>query len=144
MSYRPKEATPVTASINKAGEGFYPLHDRHDFHDARLNLIAPIPDGKVFNEDGAVVFDLGDFAYLTDDAPRPDTVDASLWRTSQVIHEGGLYKVVDRIYSDLARIDVTPQGLVVRAMVPGLDPDTLQRLTAAPLHFDVRVGGYIA
>jgi acyl CoA:acetate/3-ketoacid CoA transferase beta subunit len=53
-------------------------------------------------------------------------------------------KVVDRIYSDLARIDVTPQGLVVRAMVPGLDPDTLQRLTAAPLHFDVRVGGYIA
>ena len=48
-------------------------------------------------------------------------------------------RVVDRIYSDLARIDVTPQGLVVRAMVPGLDPDTLQSLTAAPLRFDQRV-----
>jgi 3-oxoadipate CoA-transferase, beta subunit len=48
-------------------------------------------------------------------------------------------KVVDRIYSDLARIDVTPQGLVVRAMVPGLDADTLLQLTAAPLRFDERV-----
>jgi 3-oxoadipate CoA-transferase beta subunit len=48
-------------------------------------------------------------------------------------------RVVDRIYSDLARIDVTPQGLLVRAMVPGLDADTLQQLTAAPLRFDERV-----
>jgi len=48
-------------------------------------------------------------------------------------------RVVDRVYSDLARIDVTPQGLLVRAMVPGLDADTLQRLTAAPLRFDARV-----
>lgn len=51
-------------------------------------------------------------------------------------------KVVDRIYSDLARIDVTPQGLLVRAMVPGLDAHTLQRLTAAPLRFDARVAVY--
>jgi 3-oxoadipate CoA-transferase beta subunit len=48
-------------------------------------------------------------------------------------------RVVDRIYTDLARIDVTPQGVVVRAMVPGLDAQTLQRLTAAPLRFDERV-----
>jgi 3-oxoadipate CoA-transferase beta subunit len=47
-------------------------------------------------------------------------------------------RVVDRIYSDLARIDVTPQGLLVRAMVPGLDARTLQGLTAAPLRFDER------
>jgi len=48
-------------------------------------------------------------------------------------------RVVDRIYSDLARIDVTPQGLLVRAMVEGLDAETLQGLTAAPLRFDQRV-----
>jgi 3-oxoadipate CoA-transferase beta subunit len=48
-------------------------------------------------------------------------------------------RVVDRIYTDLARIDVTPRGLVVRAMVPGLERDELQRLTGAPLHFDERV-----
>lgn len=117
MSYSPKEATPTTAAINKAGESFYPLEDRHDFHDARLNLIAPIPNGQVLNDAGDVVFDLGDFAYLTDDAPRPDTVDASLWRTSQVIHEGGLYKVVDRIYqvrnNDIA-VDEMRDQLVMR------------------------------
>ncbi len=47
--------------------------------------------------------------------------------------------MVDRIYSDLARIDVTPHGLVVRAMVEGLDADTLRQLTAAPLRFDASV-----
>ena len=40
---------------------------------------------------------------------------------------------VDRIYTDLARIDVRPDGLVVRCMVEGLDFPTLQSLTAAPL-----------
>lgn len=40
---------------------------------------------------------------------------------------------VDRIYTDLAVIDVTPQGLVVREIVPGLNFEELQTLTAAPL-----------
>jgi 3-oxoadipate CoA-transferase beta subunit len=52
--------------------------------------------------------------------------------------------VVDRIYTDLARIDVTARGLVVRAMVPGLSRDELQRLSGAPLHFDERVGALTA
>jgi 3-oxoadipate CoA-transferase, beta subunit len=43
--------------------------------------------------------------------------------------------VVKRIYTDLARIDVTPDGLRVQAMVKGLDGPTLQARTAAPLHF---------
>jgi len=48
-------------------------------------------------------------------------------------------KVVDRIYTDLARIDVTPRGLLVRAMVHGLDAATLQSLTGAPLQFAPQV-----
>ena len=40
---------------------------------------------------------------------------------------------VSRIYTDLAVIDVTPQGLVVREIVAGLDHDSLQALTGAPL-----------
>jgi 3-oxoadipate CoA-transferase beta subunit len=40
---------------------------------------------------------------------------------------------VNRIYTDLAVIDVTPKGLVVREMVPGLTFDELQSLTDAPL-----------
>ena len=42
---------------------------------------------------------------------------------------------VDRIYSDLAVIDVTPQGLVVTDMVAGLTPAALQAQTGAPLSF---------
>jgi 3-oxoadipate CoA-transferase, beta subunit len=42
---------------------------------------------------------------------------------------------VSRIYTDLAVIDVTPQGLKVRDVVPGLALDALQSVTGAPLIF---------
>ena len=44
--------------------------------------------------------------------------------------------VVDRIYSDLAIIDITPDGLRVRAMVRGLDFAALQARTAVDLKLD--------
>ncbi|MUI11250.1 3-oxoacid CoA-transferase subunit B [Massilia dura] len=40
---------------------------------------------------------------------------------------------VNRIYTDLAVIDVTPDGLVVREMVEGLTFEELQKRTGAPL-----------
>jgi 3-oxoadipate CoA-transferase beta subunit len=43
--------------------------------------------------------------------------------------------VVKRIYTNLAMIDVTPQGLVVREMVEGITPEALQKLTEAKLTF---------
>jgi 3-oxoadipate CoA-transferase beta subunit len=43
---------------------------------------------------------------------------------------------VSRIYTDLAVIDVTPQGLVVREMVEGLSFDELQRITGVPLAYE--------
>lgn len=41
--------------------------------------------------------------------------------------------VVSRIYTDLAVLDVTPAGLVVRDMIDGLTLQTLQSRTDAPL-----------
>ncbi len=41
--------------------------------------------------------------------------------------------VVNQVYTDLAIIDVTPTGFVVRAMVEGLTLDTLQHKTGAPI-----------
>ncbi len=41
--------------------------------------------------------------------------------------------VVDRIYTDLAVIDVTPAGLVVRDMIDGMTLSDLQSRTGAPL-----------
>ncbi len=43
---------------------------------------------------------------------------------------------VDRIYTDLAMIDVVPEGLIVRRMVEGLSFDELQKHTGAQLSLD--------
>jgi 3-oxoadipate CoA-transferase beta subunit len=43
---------------------------------------------------------------------------------------------VSRIYTDLAVLDVTPQGLVVREMVEGLAFEELQRITGVPLAYE--------
>jgi 3-oxoadipate CoA-transferase beta subunit len=42
---------------------------------------------------------------------------------------------VSRIYTDLAVIDVTPNGLVVREMVPELSFEELQSITGVPLAY---------
>jgi 3-oxoacid CoA-transferase B subunit len=42
-------------------------------------------------------------------------------------------RCVKRIYTDMAVIEVTDQGLVLREIAPGLDPDAVQRKTEAPL-----------
>ena len=41
---------------------------------------------------------------------------------------------VHRIYTDLAVIDVTPQGLLVRNLAPGVSFEDVQQRTDAPLH----------
>ena len=40
---------------------------------------------------------------------------------------------VTSVYTDLCVIDVAQDGLVVREMVPGMDIDTLQSRTGAPI-----------
>jgi 3-oxoadipate CoA-transferase beta subunit len=42
-------------------------------------------------------------------------------------------RVVDRIYTNLAVLDVTPQGLMVRELAPGQTIEALQAVTGAPL-----------
>jgi 3-oxoadipate CoA-transferase, beta subunit len=42
-------------------------------------------------------------------------------------------RCVSRIYTNLAVIDVTPEGLIVREIVDGLSFDELQQKTEAPL-----------
>ena len=49
-------------------------------------------------------------------------------------------RVVDRVYTDLAVIDVTPAGFLVREIVAGMSRDDLQALTGAPLHYAPDVG----
>lgn len=118
MTYTPKGATPATAAANREAVARYAMDDRQDFADTDRGFIAPFPD-KVYGADGRVIFDASRFDYLTEDAPAPDTVEPSLWRQSQVIRKGGLYKVVDGVYqvrnNDIANLTVIEgeTGLVV-------------------------------
>ncbi|WNV77528.1 3-oxoacid CoA-transferase subunit B [Geodermatophilus sp. DSM 44513] len=43
--------------------------------------------------------------------------------------------VVDRVYTDLAVLDVGPAGFVVREVAPGVTPEALQAVTGARLTF---------
>ena len=49
---------------------------------------------------------------------------------------------VNRIYTDLAMIDVIPQGLIVRRLVPGLSFEMLQKQTGAKLIQDPLCSAY--
>lgn len=48
--------------------------------------------------------------------------------------------VVDRVYTDLAVLDVTPDGFTVTEIVPGLSREELQARTGAPLSFTADAG----
>jgi 3-oxoacid CoA-transferase B subunit len=43
--------------------------------------------------------------------------------------------VVDRVYTDLAVLDVVPDGFLVRELVAGVSREQLRSLTAADLRF---------
>ena len=44
-------------------------------------------------------------------------------------------RCVRRVYTDLAVVDVTPSGMVVREMIEGIDQEALQARSGAPLTF---------
>ena len=118
MAYAPKDATPATAAANREALSRYDMADRQDFADSERGFIAPFPD-KLYATDGRVIFDASRYDYIDDDAPAPATVNPSLWRQSQLIRKGGLYKVVDGVYqvrnNDIANLTVIEgdTGLVV-------------------------------
>lgn len=117
---QPQNASAATMNANKALLQELPFNDQESFHNASRGLIAPLPDnGVIKNTNGDVVWDLSRFSFIKKDAPSPDTVNPSLWRQSQLVSMGGLFKVSERVYqvrtADLSNITFIegPQGIVV-------------------------------
>lgn len=98
MSSQPKEATSITAQINRDAVSLYAFEDEQDFEDIKRGFIAPVPnDGVILNDAGAVIYDIKDFGFIEGEAP--DTVNPSLWRQSLLLKESGLFEVIpDGIY----------------------------------------------
>jgi alkyl sulfatase BDS1-like metallo-beta-lactamase superfamily hydrolase len=126
MSYTPKVPTPATVTANREAVALYDLDDRQGFADARRGFIAGLP-GPLTGPDGRVLFDVSDYAWIEDETAAPDSVNPSLWRQSQVMHLGGLYRVADRLYqvrnNDIANLTVVEgdDGLVIIDCTAGVE-----------------------
>lgn len=119
-----KQPSPATVAAIAEAKLHYPLDDIEDFADAERGLIAPLP-GAVTGADGHVIFDPEALRFVEGD--EPDSVDASLWRQSQLITKGGLFKVTDDLYqvrgNDIAQLTVVEgeDGLVVIDCTAGVE-----------------------
>ncbi|TCK00902.1 alkyl/aryl-sulfatase [Nocardia alba] len=123
-----KDPSAATVAANVAATERYDMDNRADFTDARRGLIAELP-GLVYSDadPDKVVYDPEELAYLTEDAPCPDSVNPSLWRQSQLISLGGLYEVTKGIYqvrnNDIANLTVIEgdDGIVVVDCMAGVE-----------------------
>lgn len=93
-----KDATPATKQVNDALYQQLPFNDNTDFTDAHKGFIAALPQEIIKGEQGNVVWDPGQYAFIKEGEKAPDTVNPSLWRQSQLINISGLFQVTDGVY----------------------------------------------
>ncbi|HEX6978914.1 MAG TPA: alkyl sulfatase dimerization domain-containing protein [Alphaproteobacteria bacterium] len=114
-----KDATDATRAANQRLLNQLPFSNRADFENARRGFIAALPMDVVTAEDGKAVWNPGQYGFIQEDAPAPDSVNPSLWRQSQLINISGLFEVVDGIYQvrnqDLSNMTIIEgrEGIVV-------------------------------
>ena len=59
-----KPATAVTAKVNRAVLNELPFADARSFEDARRGFVGALPNGRVVDEEGHVVWDMEPYAFL--------------------------------------------------------------------------------
>jgi len=106
----PRDASPITAALNRAVLDALPFTDTQDFDDARRGLIATLPEIEIKNDQGRVVWTLRDYTFLADEH-APPTVNPSLWRLARLNLNHGLFQVTDRIYQ-IRGFDVSNMTLI--------------------------------
>ena len=133
-----KDASAATHAANQRVLERLPFGDRQDFEDASRGFIAPLPnDGVVNDETGRVVWDPTPFAFIEEGSDAPATVNPSLWRQSQLVLKGGLFKVVDRLYqvrnADLSNLTIVEGDTGLILMDPLISVETAK--AALELYF---------
>src|SRR5262245_45174610 len=91
-----KPPDPAFKALNKPVLAKLPFNKQDDFQDAARGFIATQPDAVVTWPDGHVAWSQKDYSFL--EKAAPDTVNPSLWRQAQLIHQHGLFKVVEGVY----------------------------------------------
>lgn len=109
-----------------------PFSDTGDLDDAERGFLGAQSPGQVHAADGRVVWDAEAWSSVLE-APRPDTVNPSLWRQAQLVALHGLYEVTDGIYQ-VRGMDLSNMTLVEgRAGVIVIDPLISTETAAAAL-----------
>lgn len=116
----PNPASSTTIEYNNKLLKVLPFNDKTSFENAKRGFIAPLPNnGIIKNDKGEVVWNLSAYDFIKEGSASPETVNPSLWRQSQLVKMGGLYKVSDTIYqvrtADLSNITFIegPEGIIV-------------------------------
>ena len=86
------------------------LTDRTDFDNADRGFIDKLTPGVIRTADGRVIWDIDEFGDATA-GDAPDTVNASLYRQSQLTAKQGLYEVTAGIYQ-VRGLDMSNMTLV--------------------------------
>jgi alkyl sulfatase BDS1-like metallo-beta-lactamase superfamily hydrolase len=111
-------ASAATAASNHKWLSTLPFSDTRDFDNATRGFLGSLEDGIIWQNDGSVVLDLKQYAFL-DEQTAPDTVNPSLWRQARLNRINGLFQVVDRIYQvrgfDIANLTIIEgyTGLII-------------------------------
>lgn len=115
----PKEATPATKAANAAVSKDLPFTDKKSFEDAQRGFVAALSEEVIKTQDGRMVWNPRQYAFVKLGAEAPATVNPSLWRQSQLINISGLFKVAERIYQvrnqDLSNMSIVEgdDGIIV-------------------------------
>mgnify|MGYP001098218815 FL=1 len=106
-----KGATAHTKEMNDALYGQLPFFDKTDFRNAHKGFIVPLPPAVIKGEKGAVIWNPQKYAFIKEGQKAPDTVNPSLWRQSQLINIGGLFKVTDGVYQ-IRNLDLSNMTII--------------------------------
>jgi len=137
---QPKEATEITKELHEKAYAALPdtsgaLPGSQDLKNAQQGMYEKLPLPIVTTQDGTrTLWDASRYAFLTDlDKKAPSTVHPSLWRQAQLVMQGGLFKLRDRLHQvrnlDIANMTIMEgdTGLII------IDPLTLEENARAAL-----------
>ncbi|MCK8043461.1 MBL fold metallo-hydrolase [Shewanella sp. 1CM18E] len=89
-------ASSHTASANQAVLSELPFDDVQDFEDAKRGFIASMPELKVVDDTGKVIWDRTAYDFIEGEAPA--SVNPSLWRQASLNNIDGLFEVTQGVY----------------------------------------------
>ncbi|SIN72160.1 alkyl/aryl-sulfatase [Halodesulfovibrio marinisediminis] len=125
----PNPATDFTKAANAQWLEILPFANEQDFKDAAKGLITPLPNNGIIKDTkGRVVWDMQAFQFVLKEKKAPDTVNPSLWRQMQLVMQGGLFKVCDRLYqvrnADLSNMTIIEGDTGIIVIDPLISAET--------------------